>query len=215
MTGEKNAFGTVGCFWHLKGGGADFNSCTGFVCFSSSSSFTRLAYIKHGIVCKIQMWLVYKRLQQQPSFTSKAEHLKCSWNFGFLNLNCDTACTRCHRLPFRDQSHVSEWKERNSMCPRARRKCIRWRTEWSCGRSGTWTAAVGTLIVAAIWIRFPIWTAKCTWWFQLAWSNLNEFNAIKRFFSGYHFMNARVFVHFSLIFLSVQSFILRTFSACK
>lgn len=51
-SGEKNAFGTDGCFWHLKGG-AVLNSCTiGFECFSSGSSFGGFVYMKHGIVWK-------------------------------------------------------------------------------------------------------------------------------------------------------------------
>lgn len=53
-SGEKNTFGTVGCFWHLKGGGV-LNSCPmGLIRFSSVSSFDVPAYImKHGMAWKI------------------------------------------------------------------------------------------------------------------------------------------------------------------
>lgn len=49
-SGEKNAFGIDGCFWHLKGGGVLNSVPIGLIRFSSVGSFDAVAYIKHGIV---------------------------------------------------------------------------------------------------------------------------------------------------------------------
>lgn len=66
--GEKNAFGTDGCFWHLKGG-AVLNSCTiGFECFSSGSSFGGLVYMKHGIVWKKERTMELEKMNERWNY---------------------------------------------------------------------------------------------------------------------------------------------------
>lgn len=75
VDGEKNAFGTDGCFWHLKGG-CVLNSCPiGLIRFSSISSFDVAAYMKHGIACKIETRLAENNWKMQ---NASPTHIFCA-----------------------------------------------------------------------------------------------------------------------------------------
>lgn len=167
VDGEKNAFGTDGCFWHLKGG-CVLNSCPiGLIRFSSISSFDVAAYMKHGIACKIETRLAENNWKMQ---NASPTHIVLCWQ----------TIEQMKLLPFRGRFHGFEWRERNSVCQQFQPKCTQWWTEWNYVRSGMRIVAVETSIWVATLIRFPIWIAKCTWWFQLALASLNHPSETKK-----------------------------------
>lgn len=145
--------------------------------------------------------------------TISREQLKNAKCIPSTHILCWQTIEQMQLLPFRGRFHGFEWRERNSVCQQFQPKCTQWWTEWNYVRSGMRIVAVETSIWVATLIRFPIWIAKCTWWFQLALASLNHPSETKKkererkmrllLFIAFHFHLFQTSVFHSIPFCAV------------